>query len=373
MVLLTSSAVSVVISSGVVCTFTFLLFLSGYVLQQQTVRSLQEAIRQPAERKPVPTLPAKFRHQENETVEAVIGESQDGSGRPLAIDEPLSQRPRHESGFIQVPVDMTRGEQALGNEPPGGQGQADAQQRFQSSDERLYEHLAYMFALLQPSDLCSALLFAEEHRKLSSLAVKPSVVLLYPSTWESSSRHQHTSVLKFMRDIQEQYSLIYHPVQISDSWEVNAQLLGELQWTRWGYDRALFLRSPGMATDVRALDEALASSILRKSWAPLSATSGNNPDVLLYTPKGLQIPRKEMRKLVASAVASDAYEDQVYAESRVEKSAYVLLDEELLLHNQDEDDWTRLILNKFSRGRRAVCAGSGILEDMKESDTHTNL
>jgi hypothetical protein len=373
MVLLTSSAVSVIISSGVVCTFTFLLFLSGYVLQQQTVRSLQEAIRQPPERKPVPTLPAKFRHQDNETFEAVVRESLDEAGQPLVIEEPLSQRPRQPSGMIQVSVDVTRGQQSLGNDPQEKKGHQAAQQYVESSEDPLYERLAYMFALLQPSDLCSALLFTEEHRKSSSLAIKPSIVLLYPSTWESSSAHEHTSVLKFMRNIQDQYSLIYHPVEIRDSWEVNAQLLGELQWTRWEYDRALYLRSPGMALNIGALDEALASSILRKSWAPLSATSGNNPDVLLYTPRGLQSPRKEMRRLVASAVASDAYEDQVYAESQVEKSAYVLLDEELLLHNQDEDDWTRLILDRFSRGRRSVCAGSGVMEDMEESNKYTNL
>lgn len=364
MVLLTSSAVSVMISSGVVCTFTFLLFLSGYVLQQQTVRSLQEAIRQPPERKPVPTLPAKFRHQENESVEAVVG------GEPLAIDEPLSQRPRQGQGMVQVTVPVQvdadgQHQRQLGNESPERKDRGAAQSPGSSAEDPLYERLAYMFALLQPSDLCSALLFTQEHRKSSSLAIQPSVVLLYPSTWETSSAGQHTSVLKFMRGIQEQYDLVYHPVQISNGWDVNAQLLGELQWTRWDYDRALYLRSPGLAINMGALDEALASSVLRKSWAPLSATSGNNPDVLLYTPKGLQSPRKELRSLVASAVVSDAYEDQVYAESRVDKSAYVLLDEELLLHNQDEDDWTRSILNRFNHGRRSVCAGSGILEDME--------
>lgn len=364
MVLLTSSAVSVMISSGVVCTFTFLLFLSGYVLQQQTVRSLQEAIRQPPERKPVPTLPAKFRHQENESVEAVVG------GEPLAIDEPLSPRPRQPQGMVQVTVPVQvdadgQHQRQLGNESPERKDRGAAQSPGSSAEDPLYERLAYMFALLQPSDLCSALLFTQEHRKSSSLAIQPSVVLLYPSTWETSSAGQHTSVLKFMRGIQEQYDLVYHPVQISNGWDVNAQLLGELQWTRWDYDRALYLRSPGLAINMGALDEALASSVLRKSWAPLSATSGNNPDVLLYTPKGLQSPRKELRSLVASAVVSDAYEDQVYAESRVDKSAYVVLDEELLLHNQDEDDWTRSILNRFNHGRRSVCAGSGILEDME--------
>lgn len=365
MVLLTSSAVSVIISSGVVCTFTFLLFLSGYVLQQQTVRSLQEAIRQPAQRQPVPTLPAKFRHEEVETVEAVVSEALDGS---LATEEkPLSQRPGQMPGMIRVPIEGPRGQQqqaVLENESPERKAQSHDQQQAGSPEDPLYERLAYMFALLQPSDLCSALLFTQEHRKASSLAINPSVVLLYPSTWETSSDHQHTSVLKFMRDIQEQYNLIYHPVQMSDGWEVKAQLLGELQWTRWDYDRALYLRSPGLAINMGALDEALASSNLRKSWAPLSATSGNDPDVLLYTPRGLQSPRKELRRLVASAVVSDAYEDQVYAESRVDKSAYVLLDEELLLHNQAEDDWTRRILDRFTHGRRNVCAGSGILEDL---------
>ncbi|KAM3066571.1 hypothetical protein ACMFMG_002285 [Clarireedia jacksonii] len=45
MVLLTSGQVSVAISSVVVFLFTSALFLSGYVLQQQTVRDLREAIK----------------------------------------------------------------------------------------------------------------------------------------------------------------------------------------------------------------------------------------------------------------------------------------------------------------------------------------
>jgi hypothetical protein len=371
MVLLTSSAVSVMISSGVVCTFTFLLFLSGYVLQQQTVRSLQEAIRQPAERKPVPTLPAKFRHQENESVEAVVsGESLDGSATPLVvIDEPLSQRSRHGDGQgmlqVTVPVEVGRQreqQQQLGDESPE---RKDRDAVTGSGDDPLYERLAYMFALLQPSDLCSALLFTQEHRKASSLAIQPSVVLLYPSTWETSSDNQHISALKLMRGVQEQYDLVYHPAEIRDGFDVNAQLLGEFQWTRWDYDRALYLRSPGLAINMAALDEALASSGLRKSWAPLSTTSGNNPDVLLYTSKGLQSPRKELRNLVASAAVSDDYDDHVYAELRVHKSAYVLLNEGLILRDQEEDEWTRRIVNRFNQGRQNVCAGSGILENVE--------
>ncbi|EPE35046.1 hypothetical protein GLAREA_10741 [Glarea lozoyensis ATCC 20868] len=45
MVLLTSSQVSVAISSFIVISFTLALFLSGYVLQQATVRDLRAAIK----------------------------------------------------------------------------------------------------------------------------------------------------------------------------------------------------------------------------------------------------------------------------------------------------------------------------------------
>ncbi|KAF1808528.1 hypothetical protein P152DRAFT_462391 [Eremomyces bilateralis CBS 781.70] len=55
-ILLTSGQVSVALSSGVVVIFTILLFLSGYVLQQQTVRSLRHAIRPPLP-PPPPSLP----------------------------------------------------------------------------------------------------------------------------------------------------------------------------------------------------------------------------------------------------------------------------------------------------------------------------
>jgi hypothetical protein len=45
MVLLTSSSVSAIVSMGVICIFTALLFLSGYVLQQQSVKNIQHALK----------------------------------------------------------------------------------------------------------------------------------------------------------------------------------------------------------------------------------------------------------------------------------------------------------------------------------------
>src|SRR5947207_9103284 len=72
MVLLTSSTISVAISSSIICMFTFLLFLSGYVMQQQTVRSLQDALHAPPVPKPTPTLPPQFRKQAVEGLDTVV-------------------------------------------------------------------------------------------------------------------------------------------------------------------------------------------------------------------------------------------------------------------------------------------------------------
>ncbi|KAK1071029.1 hypothetical protein LTR74_003678 [Friedmanniomyces endolithicus] len=55
-ILLSQSQVSVVASSTVVLIFTFLLFFSGYIIQQRTVTSLQTAIRPRIPKPPTPIL-----------------------------------------------------------------------------------------------------------------------------------------------------------------------------------------------------------------------------------------------------------------------------------------------------------------------------
>ncbi|KAI6780913.1 uncharacterized protein J7T54_003054 [Emericellopsis cladophorae] len=62
-ILLTSSQVSVLVTSLVVISCTFALFLSGYVIQQRTLRDLRSAIkpRAPRPKPPQTYLPAKFR------------------------------------------------------------------------------------------------------------------------------------------------------------------------------------------------------------------------------------------------------------------------------------------------------------------------
>ncbi|CAN8100418.1 unnamed protein product [Discula destructiva] len=70
MVLLTSSQVSVAISSAIVVSFTTALFLSGYVIQQRTVRNLRAAIR--PENSPQLILPDRFRDSTTELEDGTI-------------------------------------------------------------------------------------------------------------------------------------------------------------------------------------------------------------------------------------------------------------------------------------------------------------
>ncbi|KIW34184.1 uncharacterized protein PV07_00979 [Cladophialophora immunda] len=358
MVLLTSSTVSVIISSGVICMFTFLLFLSGYVLQQQSVRSIQEAIRRPPERKPVPTLPPQFQHEDNDTFPTVLEPPQDGSQSVMVVEG--NQKPGSEAGVldsVQVPV-IINGQ----NQPPLDSSPELSEAA--SRDETPLQRLAYMFALLEPHHLCSALLFAKQQRSSSRLSKEPSIVLLYPSTWETEFSPLHTSTLNFMREIQELHSLIYHPVRIYEAWDVRSQLLGELQWGRWDYDQALFLRSPGMALNTQVLDTALASPDTRKTWAPLNPSSGDDPELLLVTPSGLQSPRRETKKLVYSAAANIADTGANGAAIREpgQEPAYVLLDGQVL-SNEENGVWYGEIKQKFGQGTSNVCGGSGLLEE----------
>ncbi|KAK3371994.1 hypothetical protein B0H63DRAFT_285572 [Podospora didyma] len=68
--LLTSSQVSFAISAGIIVIFAFALFLSGYVIQQRTLRDLREAIRP----KPSPKifLPDRFKQSTTELPDGTI-------------------------------------------------------------------------------------------------------------------------------------------------------------------------------------------------------------------------------------------------------------------------------------------------------------
>ncbi|KAM7192385.1 hypothetical protein V8F33_008398 [Rhypophila sp. PSN 637] len=80
--LLTSSQVSIALSSSIVIFFTTALFLSGYAIQQRTLRDLRAAIRAPPQPEPKIFLPDRFKTSTTELADGTIIEVED-DGRAL--------------------------------------------------------------------------------------------------------------------------------------------------------------------------------------------------------------------------------------------------------------------------------------------------
>ncbi|ETS84983.1 hypothetical protein PFICI_03008 [Pestalotiopsis fici W106-1] len=72
MVLLTSSQVSVALSSLIILSFTTALFLSGYVIQQRTLRDLRKAIRPDPRPSPKIYLPDRFKQSTTELEDGTV-------------------------------------------------------------------------------------------------------------------------------------------------------------------------------------------------------------------------------------------------------------------------------------------------------------
>jgi hypothetical protein len=380
--LLTSSAISVAISSTVVCIFTFLLFLSGYVLQQQTVRSLQDALRRPPEPKPTVILPRKFWQEEedansfnteevNERIIQVVQASPKGIEQRI-LESLEAQQPEDEKPTQAIPTTQaSRGSEislstilAPTLTPP--------------TELRL----AYILALSEPHQICSALLFFKWQREFGLQT--PSLILLYPSLWENESTNpSHKTALDLMRDAQDTRRVILHPVEISSVWEgitIESQLLGGLQrnWMRWGIDRSIYLRSPGLALDISKLDSALSKSSLSKSWVPLSTAPQDTPSVLLLSAEKnmLMIPRGAMRGLTVDAKTGGynrhhSKEMEIEARLASKKAGYVVFDEEELEHRRGEKEWYGGVFERFERGQKEVCAGTPFVK--RDADDEFSL
>lgn len=229
--------------------------------------------------------------------------------------------------------------------------------------------LAYILALSSPQQICSALLFFKWQREFGLQT--PSLILLYPSVWESgSSQSFHKTALDLMRDAQDARHVILHPVDISSVWEgitIESQLLAGLQrnWMHWGFDRSLYLRSPGLALDISKLDAALSKSSLKKSWVPLSSAPQDTPSVLLMSAEKnmIMVPRGAMRGLTVDAKTGgheEHHTKEIEIEARLasKKAGYVIFDERELEHRRGEKEWYGGVFERFERGQKEVCAGT---------------
>lgn len=370
MVLLTASTISAAISGAIICLFTFLLFLSGYVLQQQTVRSLQDALSAPIESRvriqaPIPFSPKELIvpiQNANDTVPPIaqiLLEQTDGSQAPSTEPTPKDLWHAH----LGVPPSFTPSN-------PSTTVLLDA------ADGRF----AYVLALSSPSDLCSALLFTHQQRSQSLLSRQQvNIVYLYPSDWETSTHTIYSAALRLLIHSEHEYAVLLHPVPISKIWtgiDVESQLLSELARNPWPYDRVVYVRSPGMLLDVAKMDETLVSTyaetrLLKTEWVRLrapvrrGAPAQLHPDMLLFAQgKGLMVPIAGLEKSLAAKVILDEREPSVEEyEARIleREAAYVLFDTEEVARARKSSRGEGGIFERFERDRGSMCEGTDLL------------
>ena len=189
--------------------FTFLLFLSGYVLQQQTVRSLQAAIHPP----PEPTTTSQRKR-----ITKVFGVSS---------------------------------------------GSHDQQVLEANSLKSLSSQVAHVQVIQSHHTVCNAIIAFADIKLQGSLAQK---VLLYPREWdleivsgEPVDKHLETS-MRLINKASAQYGVLLHPIDpILDgiiTFETPYPVEGLLSLTK--YNRLLHLQPNGLVLDIEALDAVFA-------------------------------------------------------------------------------------------------------------------
>jgi hypothetical protein len=251
MVLLTSSTVGVIVTSSVICMSTFFLFLSGYALQQKSVRNIQHALRAPI---PTPTVryPYESRRTGADDSESVLG----GDGEQSVLSDSGSESTLGTSG-----------------------------------------NFAYLQLLSHPdpSDICSAILFFKKIAT-SNTAVQDRL-FMYPQEWDMVMSHDSgvNQALALLRDASTKYGIWLLPIDMAlvaaqgySLTDSKLLRLGQVQFMQ--YDSVLYLRTPGLLLDAQRLDDILFSrplplkydrnrpeSYRNEAWIPMPLRANQEP------------------------------------------------------------------------------------------------
>ncbi|KAF2205253.1 hypothetical protein GQ43DRAFT_460071 [Delitschia confertaspora ATCC 74209] len=219
MMLLTSGQVSMAISSGIVFIFTLVLFLSGYVLQQRTVHSLQAAIK--------PRLP-----------------------KPLPAPEPIAP-----------PALNVKWARPMGGRPEPDEGL----EQFMAEQKLNWNQLGYVQMVRDPEELCSAVMLLGDLHGARSPAKK---ILLFPRPWvkeaeDESWDPQRDTTRRLLRTAALRYGVVLMPMKpivdgADDSLPSSYSLASLYLLT--DYERIISLQGPGLLLDASALDSLLAFS-----------------------------------------------------------------------------------------------------------------
>ncbi|KAJ5562898.1 hypothetical protein N7461_001659 [Penicillium sp. DV-2018c] len=268
MVLLTSSTVSTILSMGVICIFSAALFISGYVLQQQSVKNIQHALRPQDKPGPAFLKPVKRGHSD--------------------------------ADFAAAAEDETR----IGTEPHYGS----------------IGNYAYLQMLSEPdpSDICSVILF---FKKLSenTTAIQDRL-FMYPEQWDRMSAEQlgtsATKALSILRAASFKYNIWLLPIDMAVATAAGYSTtitkllhLGRIQFLQ--YDSVLYVKTPGLLLDTGKLDDMLLGRPLplrydknrpesynNEAWIPMPLHPNRDsalPPVYLITVNNMENAQVEAR------------------------------------------------------------------------------
>ncbi|EER27808.1 hypothetical protein CPC735_031440 [Coccidioides posadasii C735 delta SOWgp] len=237
MVLVTSGTISVAISSSIIGIFTVLLFLSGYVLQQQSVRNIKAALPRytPAT---TPTFVATISPEPGWRREDGFANDKGNMFAPQGLKDtgPFDILPNYKLDSQQVPIGS-------------------------SIDINLADRQAYLQVLSKPSaaDICSTLLLAKILASNSTLATDR--IIIYPESWDMSAPTANiAAALRILRTSSERYNVILHAIDMSDPRDRHpsiTRLLKRASAKLKIYERILYLRAPGVAVDTGKLDRLM--------------------------------------------------------------------------------------------------------------------
>ena len=259
----------------VVFIFTFLLFLSGYVLQQQTVRSLQAALRPPPAPTPTPPSPVLAKH------------------------------------FGTPPGHSFYDKYLASNRPKGGWAKA-----------------AYVQLVRQHLHVCNALMLFAELEGQESMAQR---VIMYPKDWDTK-RNEQTMVgpqvetsRRLLKDAAKRYRVMLQPVEpilktkkgennniVSRTYDLTFwigsifPLAGLLSLSH--FNRLLYLPPSGLVLDTGGLDHLFT---LPMESAMLGISAGteqevNSPSIILFQPS------TEAFQETISSLPADKYDEDAF-------------------------------------------------------------
>ncbi|EAW12721.1 uncharacterized protein ACLA_011480 [Aspergillus clavatus NRRL 1] len=280
MVLLTSSTVSVIVSSSVICVFTLLLFLSGYVLQQQSVKGIQTALRPP----PIPDPIAG-----HGSADSTFQKRAQGALSDLISDQQKAARDHSQPG-------------AGGN----------------------YAYLQ-LLSTPDPSNICSAILFFK-HLATNGTAINDRL-FMYPQEWDlmpvDKLSQPVATALSLLRAASLKYNIWLLPIDMTAATSAGYRptdtkllRLGQIQFMQ--YDSVLYVRTPGLLLDSGKLDDVLLSQPLplkhdknrresfnNEAWIPMPLRADRDatlPPVYLITVNNVKNGQIEARGHIPNVV-----------------------------------------------------------------------